>query len=90
MAFVISDMKRTTSTIQAVFSSEEGADFKSFRQEVYAEGDVSDAEVEQLADKVDTYCRISTTLRRIVPMTTVLHVNGAEVSRREFLPEYYE
>lgn len=79
----------TRSSLRTVFSGEEGAEFKEFTQEVFAEGDVTDAEIEPLSGRVEDFCRIHTTLRRVVPMTAILHVNGVEVSRREFLPEDY-
>jgi uncharacterized OsmC-like protein len=84
------DLTFTKSLVQATFSGEAGGDFKSFTQDVYAEGDVTDTQIEELTSKVDNFCRISVTLRRIVPMTTILHVNGVEVSRREFLPQDYQ
>ena len=83
------DLTYAHSSLSTVFSGEEGADFKEFTQEVFAQGDVSEAEIEKLAGRVEDFCRIHTTLRRVVPMTTILHVNGVEVSRREFLPEDY-
>ncbi len=83
------DLTYSRSSLQTVFSGEEGADFKEFTQEVFAEGEVSGAEIEALTSRVEDFCRIHTTLRRVVPMTTILHVNGVEVSRREFRPEDY-
>jgi len=66
-----------------------GTDFKKFTQEVFAEGDVTSAEIDELTVRVEDFCRIHTTLRRVVSMTTIFHVNGVEVSRREFRPEEY-
>ena len=83
------DLTYTRGSLRTVFSGEEGAEFKEFTQEVFAEGDVTEAEIEKLTGRVEDFCRIHTTLRRVVPMTTILHVNGVEVSRREFLPEDY-
>ena len=84
------DLIFTGSQLQAPFSGEPGGDFKHFTQDVYAEGNVSEAQIEELMNEVDDFCRISVTLRRVVPMTTILHVNGAEVSRREYLPENFQ
>jgi len=80
------DLAFTKSSLEAVFSGEAGGDFKSFTQEVFAVGEVSSDEIEELVNQVDSYCRISVTLRRVVPITTILRVNGVEVSRKEFLP----
>jgi tetratricopeptide (TPR) repeat protein len=84
------DLIFTGSQLQAPFSGEPGGDFKHFTQDVYAEGNVSEAQIEELMNEVDDFCRISVTLRRVVPMTTILHVNGAEVSRREYMPENFQ
>ena len=37
------DLTYTRSSLRTVFSGEEGAEFKEFTQEVFAEGDVTDA-----------------------------------------------
>lgn len=80
------DLSYKKSSVRAVFSGEEGADFKEFTQELFAEGDVSEAEIQAVTGRAEDFCRIHTTLRRVVPMTTILHVNGVEMSRREFQP----
>jgi uncharacterized OsmC-like protein len=80
------DLRFSSSTVKATFSGEEGGDFKEFVQDVYAYGDATDAAIRDLTDRVDGFCRISTTLQKSTPMTTVLHVNGEEVSRRNFAP----
>jgi tetratricopeptide (TPR) repeat protein/uncharacterized OsmC-like protein len=80
------DLQFTSSTVDATFSGEEGGDFKEFVQNVYARGGATANELEELTARVDGFCRISVTLQKSTPMTTVLHVNGEEVSRRSFRP----
>jgi uncharacterized OsmC-like protein len=77
----------TKTTVSGDFNRDVGGGFNSFTQTIFAEGAATDGEFKLLAESAGDYCYTQTTLRQVIPMTTILQVNGAEVARQETRPK---
>ncbi len=68
--------------VKGEFRREVGGSFQSITQDVFVEGDASEAVMQKLTEKAEAFCFIHMTLNKAVKMTTVVHLNGKEVVRR--------
>ncbi len=74
-------------TASGDFSRDVGGSFSSFTHEVFANGSASQDEINTLTNTAGDYCYAFATMRKAVPMTTILQVNGSEVARQETKPQ---
>lgn len=81
------DLDFAGATVKGGFSRDVGGGFNGFTQEISADGSASKDDIGKLSDSAGDYCYTHTTLRQVVPMTTILQLNGAEVARKETRPE---
>ena len=83
------DLNFSHSTIATEITGEEGAGFNYFIQEVFADGQASAQQLADLARRAGEFCRITTAMRKALPISTVFHVNGEQVTRIDYRPEDY-
>lgn len=81
------DLAFTGMTASGDFSRDVGGSFSGFTHEVFANGSATQDEMNMLADTAGDYCYAVSTMRKAVPMTTILQVNGSEVARQNTRPE---
>jgi uncharacterized OsmC-like protein len=53
---------------------------------VFATGTIGDAEMASLAERAEGFCYVHNTLNKAIKMTTVVNLNGEDVSWRVFEP----
>ena len=56
--------------------------FEHITQEVFATGTIGGAEMASLAERAEGFCCVHNTLNKAIKMTTVVNLNGEDISRR--------
>lgn len=72
----------TAARARGEFRRQPGGGFERISCEIEAEGEVADETAAALTERAERLCYVHSTLSRAVEMTTILRLNGREVTRR--------
>lgn len=76
------DLEFTRMSVRGDYRRDVGGGFEHITQEVFATGAIDGAAMASLAERAEGFCYVHNTLNKAIKMTTVVNLNGEEVSRR--------
>jgi uncharacterized OsmC-like protein len=76
------DVRFTGMNIRGDFRRDVGGGFEQIMQEVHTEGSLSKDDLELLTERAEGFCYVHNTLSKVIKITTVVYLNGAETLRR--------
>ncbi len=76
------DLSFRRARVRGEFGREVGGRFQHITQEIDSDGSAPDEEIGRLCADAEAYCYVHQTLASVVPMTTIVNLNGREVARR--------
>jgi Predicted redox protein, regulator of disulfide bond formation len=76
------NLRYTGAKVRGEYTRCMGGVYESIVCDVRAEGVLSEADAERLAERAEAHCIAHSTLKKVIKITTVFHLNGQEVVRR--------